>query len=147
MIACAWLTLTHLLKVVTPAVHPSLLDHPHPHTNMPLFFFLLLNLLIYVFRSCSVFVAVWALCGCWEHRLFLSYAARTSRYSAFSCCGAQALGCLGSVVVAHRLSRSKVCGIFLDQELNPCPLYWQAHSYRLYHHGSPVVFLSLKYIQ
>ena len=34
----------------------------------------------------------------------------------------------GSVVVAHRLSCSMACGIFLDQGLNPFPLHWQADS-------------------
>ena len=34
----------------------------------------------------------------------------------------------GSVVVAHGLSCSAACGIFLDQGSNPCPLYWQADS-------------------
>ena len=31
--------------------------------------------------------------------------------SAFSCCGAPALGCTGSVAVAHRLSCPVACGI------------------------------------
>ena len=60
---------------------------------------------------------------------------------AFLCCGAQALGVwalvvvapglysTGSVVVAHGLSCSAACGIFLDQGLNPCPLHWQAYYY------------------
>ena len=113
--------------------------------NMLLFFFLLLNLFVYLFRSCSVFAAVWALYGCWERRPLWRDAART-HCSAFSCWGAQALGCLGSVVVAHRLSHSKVCGLFLDQELNPRPLPWQAHSCQLYHQGSPIVFFSVKKI-
>ena len=34
----------------------------------------------------------------------------------------------GSVVVAHGLSCSAACGIFLDQELNSCLLHWQADS-------------------
>ena len=34
----------------------------------------------------------------------------------------------GSAVVAHGLGCSAVCGIFLDQGLNPCPLHWQADS-------------------
>ena len=42
----------------------------------------------------------------------------------FSCCGAQALGCVGSVVMSHGLSCPAVCGIFLDQGSNPCPLHW-----------------------
>ena len=41
----------------------------------------------------------------------------------FSCCGAQALGTWASVVVAHGLSCSMACGIFLDQRSNPCPLH------------------------
>ena len=133
------------LKVITPAVHPSLLDHSSLIPNVLLFFFLLLNVFIYLSRSCSVFAAAWALHGCREHRPLRRDVARTY-CSAFSCWGAQALGCLGSVVVAHRLSRSKVCGLFLDQELNPCPLPWQAHSCPLYHQGSPVVFFSVKKI-
>ena len=34
----------------------------------------------------------------------------------------------GSVVVAHRLSYSTACGIFLDQGSNPSPLHWQVDS-------------------
>ena len=34
----------------------------------------------------------------------------------------------GSVVVAHGLSCSVACGIFLDQGSNLCPLHWQADS-------------------
>ena len=33
-----------------------------------------------------------------------------------------------SVVMAHRLSFSAARGIFLDQGLNPCPMYWQVDS-------------------
>ena len=43
----------------------------------------------------------------------------------------------GSVVVAHGLSCSAVCGIFPDQGSNPCPLHWQADSQPLRHLGSP----------
>ena len=46
----------------------------------------------------------------------------------------------GSVVVAHRLSCSAACGIFLDQGSNPCPLHWQADSQPLRHQGSPNIF-------
>ena len=38
-----------------------------------------------------------------------------------------------SVVVAHGLSCSMACGIFLDQGSNPCPLHWQADSQPLRH--------------
>ena len=43
--------------------------------------------------------------------------------------GAQALGHVGSVVVAHRLSCPEACGIFPDQGSIWCPLHWQADSY------------------
>ena len=43
----------------------------------------------------------------------------------------------GSVVVAHGPSCSAACGIFPDQDSNPCPLHWQADSQPLHHQGSP----------
>ena len=61
--------------------------------------------------------------------------ARASYCSGFSCCRAWALGgdfsncsTQASVVVAHGLSCSAACGIFLDQGSNPCPLHWQGDS-------------------
>ena len=42
----------------------------------------------------------------------------------------------GSVVVAHRLSCSMACGIFLDQGLNLCLLHWQTDSLPPSHQGS-----------
>ena len=63
----------------------------------------------------------------------------------FSNCGTWArylhlMGCraAGSVVVAHGPSCPAACGIFLDQELNPCPLHWQADFQPLDHQGSPM---------
>ena len=46
-------------------------------------------------------------------------------------------GTLASVVVAHGLSCSTACGIFLDQGSNPCTLRWQVDSCPLCHQGSP----------
>ena len=43
-----------------------------------------------------------------------------------------------SIVVAHRLSCSRACGIFLDQESNLCLMHWQADSLPLSHQGSPL---------
>ena len=43
----------------------------------------------------------------------------------------------GSVVVAHRLSFSEACGIFLDQLLNWHLLLWQVDSLPLSYQGSP----------
>ena len=52
------------------------------------------------------------------------------------------------MVVAHGLSCSAVCGIFLDRGLNLCPLHLQADSFSLSHQGSPAVWLLLvEYMQ
>ena len=51
----------------------------------------------------------------------------------------------GSVIVAHRPSRSVSCGIFPDQGSNPCPLHWRADSQPLRQQGSPTL-LYLKWI-
>ena len=47
---------------------------------------------------------------------------------------------VGSVVVAHGLSHSVACGIFLDQRLNMCPLYWPGNFQPLDHHRVPAKF-------
>ena len=47
----------------------------------------------------------------------------------------------GSVVKAHELNCPKACGIFLDQESNPCLLNWQADSLPLSH--SVILFYCL----
>ena len=47
----------------------------------------------------------------------------------------------GSVGVAHGPSCSAACGIFPDQDSNPCPLHWQADSQPLRHQGSPAHIL------
>ena len=81
---------------------------------------------MYYFWLRGVFVAA--------HGLSLDAASR----ELLSCCGAQALRYVGSVVVAQALSRSVTCDIFLDQGLNPCPLHWQAGSLPLSHLESPI---------
>ena len=47
----------------------------------------------------------------------------------------------GSVVEAHELNCPKACGIFPDQESNPCLLNWQADSLPLSH--SVILFYCL----
>ena len=44
--------------------------------------------------------------------------------------------------MALGLSCLEACRIFLDQGLNPQPLYWQMDSYPLYHQGSPMFILT-----
>ena len=43
-------------------------------------------------------------------------------------CRLQELWQAGSIVVAHGLSYLAACGIFVNQRLDPCLLYWQADS-------------------
>ena len=47
--------------------------------------------------------------------------------------GGQAISMQSSVIVAHRLSCSEACGIFVVQGSHPCPLRWQADSLPLSH--------------
>ena len=47
----------------------------------------------------------------------------------------------GSGVVAHGLSCSPACRIFLGQRSNLCLLHWQADSLSLSHQGSPLRIL------
>ena len=68
-----------------------------------------------------------------------------SRHTSFSSCNTQAqqLWLTGSRAQAWQLwltglSCSVVCGIFLDQGLNLCPLHWQADSQPLRHEGRPM---------
>ena len=72
-----------------------------------------------------------------EQGLLPSCGAQDSHCGGFSCCRAQALGYIGSVVVVNRFSCSRARGIFLDQESSPCTLCWEADSQPLDHKGSP----------
>ena len=58
--------------------------------------------------------------------------------------GARALGCAGSGVAVHGLSCPVARGIFSDQGLNPCSLYWLVNSD---HQGSPVLHISFLFLQ
>ena len=101
-----------------------------------------------------IFGCAWSLllCGlsssCSERRLPSRCSAQASHCRGSSCCGAQAIGLVGSVVatpsfqstvsvvVAHGLSCSAACGVFPDQGLNPCLLRCQEDSLPLSHQGS-----------
>ena len=87
------------------------------------FFFNLFILFLVALGLCSAPAFLWL----WRARATLCCGVRAYHCSGFSCCGAQALGArisvvaahgllsAGSVIVAHRLSCSAECGIFLDQ--------------------------------
>ena len=84
----------------------------------------------------------------------LSLVAASRGYSSLQCVGFSLRWLLlwrstgsraqASVVVAHWLSCSTTCGIFLDQGSNPCPLHWQADSLPLRHQGSPTLCILKK---
>ena len=100
-----------------------------------------LNLFIYLF------IYFW-LCWVFVSMRGLSLVAASRGHSSSQCAGLSPSRPLplrstgsrrtGSVVVAHGLSCSAACGIFLDQGSNPCPLHWQADSQPLRHQGSPL---------
>ena len=51
--------------------------------------------------------------------------------------GAPGLQSTGSVVMAHGISCPEACGIFLEQESNPCLLHCQVDSFPLGYQGGP----------
>ena len=106
------------------------------------FFFFFLNYLFIYLWLCWVFISVRG----------LSLVAASEGHSSSRCVGLSLSRPLllrstgsrrsGSVIVAHGPSCSAACGIFPDQDLNPCPLHWQADSQPLHHQGSPWNFFS-----
>ena len=87
----------------------------------------------------------WAFFSCGKQGLLSSCPAWASHFDVFSCCWAWSLGHTGSVTVVHWLSSSAACGIFLDQESNPCLWNGQVDSLPLSHQGSPSM-CSFKFI-
>ena len=102
-----------------------------------------MGLLVFLLKKsgvCWVFVALWGLslaalsrgyfllrCVAFLLQGPLLLQTMGSRCAGFSSCSSWALED-GSVAVAHELSCSVACGIFLDQGSNPCSLHWQADS-------------------
>ena len=68
-----------------------------------------------------------------------------SRCTGFGHCSTWApqLWLTGSVVVVHGLSRPMACGIFPDQGLNPCPLYWECRVLTIELPRTPLIFFFL----
>ena len=67
------------------------------------------------------FIYLWL--HCFVQDFFSCLKKWASHSGGFSCFGAQAVGCTGSVVVAHRLCCPVACGIFPDHGSNLCPLH------------------------
>ena len=107
-----------------------------------LFFFLIYLLFICFIFGCvgSSLLRVGFFFSCGEWGLLFIAVHGLSYFGGFSCRRARALGAQASVVVAlrlwstvsvvvaHGLSCSTACGIFLDQGLNPCPLHCHVDS-------------------
>ena len=80
------------------------------------FFFSFFKKIYLILAMLGLHCCVWAFSSC-------------SEWGLLSSCGTWALMACGTLVaVAHGLSDSSACGIFLDQGLNPCPLPWQVDS-------------------
>ena len=120
-------------------LHPSLKDRINPSLFL-LFIYLFIYLSIYYFCLRWVFVAARGLSPVAVSRGYSLLRCSGFSLQCFSCRRERALGArasvvvacgfqsTGSVAVAHGLSCSAVCGIFLEQGSNPCPLHWQAGS-------------------
>ena len=108
--------------------------------------------LFFFFWPCWVFIATRLFSSCGEWWLLSSWGAsllqRTDSralrlqklWHVSSSVADPGLWSTSSAVVAHRLSCSGTCGIFLDQESNLCLMHWQADSLPLSHQGSPLQF-------
>ena len=96
--------------------------------ELELFFFFLFFYLISFWLRC-VFVAAWTFSSCGEQGLLFIAMRGLSLRWLLLLRGTGSRAHAGSLVVAHRLSCSATCGIFLDQGSNPCPLHWQAGSF------------------
>ena len=68
---------------------------------------------------------MWAFSSCSEQGLLFIVACRLLVAVASLAVEHRLQGTQASVVVAHVLSRSAACRIFLDQGWNLCPLHWQ----------------------
>ena len=103
------------------------------HKKYPTYFLKFPSFLAALGLRCSL----WASSSCGKQGLPWSCGTWTSL-------GVRALGCAGSAVAVHGLSCPTACGVFPDQGLNPCSLYWQAKSD---HQGSPVLHISFLFLQ
>ena len=110
-------------------------------TSADFYFFLMIVFIYFYFFSfgCSGSPLLHGFFWLWLVGASVSCGGWASPCSGSSCCGARALGHLGSaavaprlwsvgsVVVAHGLS-SPACAIFPDQGSNPCLLHWSVDS-------------------
>ena len=87
-----------------------------------------LNFIYFLFLAAlGLCCCAWAFCNCGEWGLLL-VVVRGLLTVVASRCGARALGVRVSVIMAHGLSCSATCGIFLYQGSNSCSLHWQVDS-------------------
>ena len=87
-----------------------------PHNSIIFTIFLFLKYLCILFLAALGFCCcMLAFCRCREWGLLSRCGVQASSCSGFSCCRTQALGHLGSVVVAPRLSCSEPCGILIPR--------------------------------
>ena len=132
--------LTCISPIISDAEHHMLVDHLYvffgqkfrssAHLKKILYYFLAALGLGFCVRAFSG----WG----WGGAAPLRCGAQASHCCGCFCCRAWTLGTGPSVFVAHGLSCSTACEIFLDQGLNACPPHWQADSQPLNHQGGPL---------
>ena len=160
MCVCAHISILFFKMIMVVKPSRILWDFPGTDSSLPVSFF-------YDFIFIYLFLAVLGLLWCAGSSLVVVSRLRTlvvvrGRLTAVAflagrtgsrACRLQQLQQVGSVVVAHRLwstylvavahglSCSVACGIFLDQGLNTCLLHWQVDSLPMSHQGSPLLWL------
>ena len=96
--------------------------------HIPCFLVFFFFLILFIYWLCWVFIAVCRLslvAVSWDYSSSLVHGLLIVVASPYKACALGMQASVGSVVVAHRLGCSSACGIFPDQESNPCPLLWQ----------------------
>ena len=132
----------------------SLLHKAHDYNSHQICFFsmylskIFFKLFVLFFKNYYLFIIYFWLCWAFVSVRGLSLVAASGGHSSSRCAGLSLSRPLllrstgsrraGSVVAAHGPSCSAACGIFPDQDSNPCPPHWQADSQPLRHQGSPI---------
>ena len=139
LLTCSLLELLKILDMMVQVCLCILLQLPpwHNHSEtlhiflarmyLRFFFLLIFFCFTFFFWLCWIFVAVWVFnsCGAWaSHCSGFSLLSTGSRTCGLCSCSSRALE-HRSMVVAHELSCSTVCGVFPDQGSNPGLLHWQ----------------------
>ena len=148
--ACGNISFPTRDRTLIPCIARWILKCWTDHREIPMWIFFFQDLFIYFLAVVGLHCCTQAFssCNAWDFSLqwlllLQSPRASVAAVGRFSSCGSWALELRLSSCGA-RLSCSVACGIFLDQELDPCPLDCKVDSQPLDHQGRPVELLLIE---